>query len=189
MLGFPIGLLYANAGEWLIHRYLLHGLGRDRKSFWAFHWYDHHKSARQLDMEDPAYQRRLFEKWDPQTKEAVALIGAAVAHLPIGVVSPGFVAGVWFSAANYYRVHKKSHLDPEWAKKHLRWHWDHHMGPDQDANWCVTFPLFDHIMGTRKPFLDTPEEREGRPQREAFAARAKAARAEKEAAGDTRDAA
>lgn len=189
MLGFPLGLLYANAGEWLIHKYLLHGLGRDRESFWSFHWYDHHKSSRQLDMEDPAYHRRLFAEWDPQTKEAVALIGAALAHAPLAGISPGFVLGVWASAANYYRVHKKSHLDPEWAKEKLTWHWDHHMGPDQDANWCVTYPLFDHIMGTRKPFYGTLAEKEGRAQREAFARRAKEARANADVDDENKEAA
>ena len=55
----------------------------------------------------------------------------------------------------YYRVHKRAHLDPEWAKVHLPWHYDHHMGPNQNANWCVTRPWFDHLMGTREPYLGT----------------------------------
>ena len=36
------------------------------------------------------------------------------------------------------------------GKQHLPWHYDHHMGRDQNANWCVTHPLFDNVMGTRK---------------------------------------
>ena len=46
MIGFPIGALVANAGEWLIHKYVLHGLGRRKKSMWAFHWHEHHRSSR-----------------------------------------------------------------------------------------------------------------------------------------------
>jgi hypothetical protein len=33
------------------------------------------------------------------------------------------------------------------------------MGPDQDANWCVTHPFFDHLMGTRKVWLGTAAQR------------------------------
>ena len=29
------------------------------------------------------------------------------------------------------------------------------MGPDQDANWCVTHPFFDILLGTRKPYVGT----------------------------------
>jgi hypothetical protein len=32
------------------------------------------------------------------------------------------------------------------------------MGPDQEANWCVTRPWMDHVMGTRKPYVGTPAE-------------------------------
>ncbi|RYZ84400.1 MAG: hypothetical protein EOO68_31675, partial [Moraxellaceae bacterium] len=27
--------------------------------------------------------------------------------------------------------------------------YDHHMNSNQDANWCVTRPWFDYVMGTR----------------------------------------
>jgi hypothetical protein len=40
-------------------------------------------------------------------------------------------------------------LDPEWGKKTIPWHYDHHMNTNQDANWCVTKPWFDYISGTR----------------------------------------
>ncbi|MDE2422566.1 MAG: hypothetical protein KGO49_15470, partial [Gammaproteobacteria bacterium] len=53
--------------------------------------------------------------------------------------------GIW----NYWKVHAKSHLDPEYAKKRIPWHYDHHMTSNQNANWCVTRPWFDYIMGTR----------------------------------------
>jgi hypothetical protein len=33
------------------------------------------------------------------------------------------------------------------------------MGPDQDANWCVTHPWFDLVMGTREPYAGTERER------------------------------
>ena len=33
--------------------------------------------------------------------------------------------------------------------KKIPWHYDHHMNSNQDANWCVTKPWFDYILGTR----------------------------------------
>ena len=86
--------------------------------------------------------------------------------------APWFCAGVWASSYAYYTVHKKSHLEPEWARKHLSWHYDHHMGPNQHSNWCVTRPWFDHILGTREPYVGTDRERadtEKRADREARA--------------------
>ena len=35
------------------------------------------------------------------------------------------------------------------GKKAIPWHYDHHMNTNWDANWCVTRPWFDYIMGTR----------------------------------------
>jgi sterol desaturase/sphingolipid hydroxylase (fatty acid hydroxylase superfamily) len=91
-------------------------------------------------------------------------IGLAALHAPLFPVAPFFVGAVWFSQANYYRVHKKSHQDPAWGRKHLPWHVDHHLGPDQNANWCVTWPWFDWVMGTRKKFVGTEAELK-KPQR------------------------
>ena len=64
-----------------------------------------------------------------------------------------------FSAVRYYRVHKRAHRDPSWAREHLPWHYDHHMGPNQDANWCVTWPWFDWVMGTREHYVGTERDR------------------------------
>jgi sterol desaturase/sphingolipid hydroxylase (fatty acid hydroxylase superfamily) len=148
MIGIPIGLIYSNAGEWLIHKYVLHGLGRRKKSFWSFHWHEHHKASRRNAMRDEAYDRPL-RGWNAQTKEAVAIFGVALAHLPLLPVAPFFVGTVWYSAVHYHRVHRRAHLDPVWAEEHLPWHVDHHLGVNQDANWCVTRPWFDEWMGTR----------------------------------------
>lgn len=159
MIGFPLGILTSNAAEWVIHKYILHGLGRRRKSFWSFHWHEHHKNARHHQNYDPSYERSVFG-WHSQGKEALGLLGLAALHLPLFRVAPFFTLGVWYSIANYYRVHKRCHRDPAWAREHLPWHVDHHMGPDQDANWCVTRPWFDILMGTRVPYVGTQKERE-----------------------------
>jgi hypothetical protein len=150
MIGIPLGLLYANALEWVLHKYVLHGLGRKKSSFFSFHWHDHHKSARKHDMLDEAYRRPLRD-WNPQTKELAGLLGLAVLHAPLVPIAPLFSLTLGYSAVHYYRTHKRAHLDPEWAKVHVPWHVDHHLGADQDANWCVTRPWFDILMGTRVP--------------------------------------
>ena len=49
----------------------------------------------------------------------------------------------------YFYVHQRGHLDPEWAKKNIPWHYDHHMGKDQDANWGVTTDFWDIVINTR----------------------------------------
>jgi hypothetical protein len=149
MIGIPLGLLYTNVGEWLVHKYVLHGLGKNKDSFWAFHWHEHHRESRTHDMLDPQYERSLFS-WQAQTKEVVALIGGALLHAPLLPVAPFFTATVWYRMYRYYLIHKRAHLDPGWAERELPWHYDHHMGKDQNANWCVTHPFFDHVMGTRK---------------------------------------
>lgn len=177
MLGIPLGLAYANAAEWLIHKHILHGRGRDRRSFWSFHFHEHHKAVRRNNHVDEAYAKPL-RSWNAQTKEAVTLAGALAAHAVLLPIAPGFVGAVWYSGARYYYVHRKSHLDPAWARENLPWHYDHHMAPNQEANWCVTRPWMDHLMGTREPFAGTELERETL----ARVAEAKAAREAKQAA-------
>jgi hypothetical protein len=158
VIGIPLGLAYANSAEWLIHKHVLHGLGRKRASFWSFHWIEHHRASRLKGFVDPDYERSVFG-WHAQGKEALALAGAAAAHLPLFPVAPFFTGTVMYCLWNYYRKHKRAHLDPEWAREHLPWHYDHHMGPDQHANWCVTKPWFDELMGTRKPYLGSERAR------------------------------
>jgi hypothetical protein len=150
MLGIVVGLLYANMGEWLIHKYVLHGLGRKKSSMWSYHWHEHHRAARKLGHIDPDYERSVFQ-WNAQGKEALGLAVIAVSHAPMLWIWPTFGWTVELSAARYYYVHKRAHQDPGWAKRNLRWHYDHHMGKNQDKNWCVSWPLFDWIMGTREP--------------------------------------
>ncbi|MBX3181631.1 MAG: hypothetical protein KIT72_12815 [Polyangiaceae bacterium] len=174
MIGIPVGLLAANAFEWVVHRYVLHGLGRRKQSFWAFHWHEHHGASRRGGMHDEHYERAPLG-WHAQGKELLGLTGVAVAVSALWPVAPFFVMTAYYSAFNYYRVHKRSHQDPEWARQHLPWHYDHHMGPDQHKNWCVTRPWFDQLMGTREPYVGTEREAADRARAEARRARRSAA--------------
>lgn len=153
----PLALLYSNFLEWILHRLVLHGLGRNRSSFWSFHWHDHHNHARLNGFYDESYRLPAW-RWNPKSKEILSLQGLNLVHLPLLFVTPIFYLALVYTNLRYYQIHKRSHLDPEWARKHVPWHYDHHMGPDQDKNWCVTRPWFDLIAGTREVF-DEPAER------------------------------
>jgi hypothetical protein len=157
-LGVPLGLLYANGTEWMLHRYLLHGLGKSKSSFWHFHWGEHHRNCRKYDFEDPDYERSPFG-WHAQGKETFGVAILIVLHLPLIPWAPSFVAAVTYSGLDYLRKHRRSHRDPQWAKRHVPWHYDHHMGRNQDANWCVSWPWFDWIMRTREPHLAAQPQR------------------------------
>lgn len=168
MVGIPLALLYANATEWFVHKHVLHGAGKRRQSFWSFHFHEHHRASRRHAMVDPDYQRSVFAD-NAQGREVLGLALLGLAHLPLFPVAPFFTATYLASGLLYYRRHKRAHLDTEWGREHLPWHYDHHMGPDPDANWCVTFPWFDHLMGTRKPYKNTPQEAADRLRKAAVA--------------------
>ncbi len=148
LLGIPIGLLYAGVIEWVLHK-VLHAAGKNKASLWSFHWHDHHRAARRERMFDPQYVRPLFTWGSPQLKELLAVAGIALIHAPLFLLFPAFTATVWFGTLRYYVVHRRAHLDPEWCRLHLPWHYDHHMGRDQNANWCATTQWFDVLVGTR----------------------------------------
>jgi sterol desaturase/sphingolipid hydroxylase (fatty acid hydroxylase superfamily) len=157
MLGFVAGIVFANAGEWAIHKYILHDRGRDKRSFWSFHFHEHHQACRRNGMVDADYLEPLTG-WNAQGKEATLIIAASLAWVPLLPFAPGFASAMLFSHGWYYFIHKKSHLRPEWARRWLPWHYDHHMGPNQDANWCVSWPWFDWVMGTRELYAGTERE-------------------------------
>lgn len=155
VLQFGAGLLAANVGEWVIHRYVLHGLGRKKGSFWSFHWNEHHRACRKNGFYDPDYDRSPLT-WNAQAKELLGLLTLSVAVVPLSALSWPTVFGMWSSMGLYYVVHKSSHLSPEWARRWLKHHYDHHMVGNQQHSWCVTFPLTDYVMGTRAPQTRSP---------------------------------
>ncbi|MGR9013850.1 MAG: hypothetical protein ACU83U_09425, partial [Gammaproteobacteria bacterium] len=122
-----LGLLYANAGEWLAHKYILHALGQNRQSFWAYHWHEHHAVCAKNKMLDPGYQSLKLTTWNAQSKELAVLAGIVLLHVPLLILFPLFTGTVYVSVILYYYKHRKAHLNPAWAKQHLRWHYDHHL--------------------------------------------------------------
>ena len=49
-------------------------------------------------------------------------------------------------------------MDYVWARKHLPWHYDHHMGKNSNKNWAVRLPIFDYLLGTREIYKGTMPE-------------------------------
>jgi sterol desaturase/sphingolipid hydroxylase (fatty acid hydroxylase superfamily) len=176
MIGIPLALAAFGYGEWAAHRYLLHGLGRSKKSYFAFHFHEHHQSVRRHGGYDPDYEGPAWSTVT-QAGEALGLLAVGIAHLPLLPIAPLYTLTTWYCLDRYRRLHRRAHLDPEWAREHLPFHYDHHMG-DQDTNWGVTWEWFDALAGTRAAYLGTEKEAGDRPRN---AARATAAAAGAEA--------
>ncbi len=148
LLAIPLGILTENFFEWLFHRYVLHGLGKKKDSWWSFHWHGHHKVARKNKMIDPDYQVSVKEGL--ASKESLALLIGGVLISPLFRLFPVYTTTIWISGVLYFVLHRKAHLDSTWAEKWLPWHWRHHMEGNQQHNWNVTLPISDWILGTDK---------------------------------------
>ena len=152
--GFIAGLVIANGFEWVAHKYILHGTHRARKPRFSpvprsmrSHW-EHHRMVRKVQFYDAAYVDGL-KNWRTRNEVISLVVVAGGASLLFYPLSKGMVLASIYSACHYFYVHRRAHLDPEWAKKKIPWHYDHHMNANQDANWCVTKPWFDYVLGTR----------------------------------------
>ena len=152
LLAFPAAYIYAALCEWVLHKHVLHGLGKKKNSWFSFHWHDHHKNCRKYAGMDLHYARKPKHKtiW----KEIISLLALTVIHSPLIFVAPVFYVLLLLFMIRYFYIHKKSHLNTKWAKQNVPWHWDHHMGKNQDANWGVTTDMWDLIMKTRIKHLE-----------------------------------
>tara|TARA_R110000765_G_scaffold151820_1_gene254438 strand:+ start:2871 stop:3302 length:432 start_codon:yes stop_codon:yes gene_type:complete len=139
--------MYSHILEWVMHKYVLHGLGKNKKSKWASHWHTHHRSSRKNDNYDADYNKGIFDY--TVRGEVLGLVALGILHIPAVLISPLFYHTLIICAIRYFKIHKKAHLDVEWCKKHLPWHYDHHMGKNQDANWGVTNEWVDCLLNTR----------------------------------------
>ncbi len=172
MIGIPLALAVFGYGEWAIHKYLLHGVGRDRRSRLSFHYHDHHQAVRRNGGYDPAYEGPPWSS-ATQAREATGLAVIGAAHAPLLVVAPFYTATIWYCLYRYRRDHRRAHLDPGWARDRLPWHYDHHLG-DQERNFGVAWAWFDVLAGTREVFTGSERERTLRPKHAARAAAASA---------------
>jgi hypothetical protein len=139
------GVVVGNIVEWGFHKHVLHGLGKNKKSIWNFHWYQHHKRCRKtmLDTDYEMTWRNLIKTPEFITLSAAScLLGLAAPKAPL------FIAGLVGYGTAYYGIHMKAHLDNAWAKKWIPWHVNHHQFGNQEHSFNVVFPLTDYIMGT-----------------------------------------
>ena len=151
-----LGYFYVTLNEWLIHKYILHGLGKKKDSWFSFHWHNHHKKCRKNNNFDTNY-KFIFSSVAVK-KEIAGLSILLLIHLPFLAFIPLFYLTLLFMAYRYFYVHRKSHLEPSWAKKNIPWHYDHHMGKNQDSNWGVTTDFWDIVINTRIKYLRSEED-------------------------------
>lgn len=172
--------IYAPVFEVIAHKYILHGLGKDKDSEWSFHWHGHHKTVRKDGMLDEDYFGPILANSSAQ-KEIKALAGVTLLHLLLFPFFPVFAVTTAVHAGKYYYKHYKCHTDVEYAFDHLPHHVKHHL-VDQDANWGVTSDLVDRIIGTATEVDDEEWAR----LREFYTKRAERARPRIEAAAAER---
>lgn len=152
--GFLVGLVVANGFEWIAHKYILHGTHRSGKPRYSpvpesmkSHW-EHHREVRKTAFHDHGYVEGI-SNWRTKNEIISLAVVATSTSLMFYPVSKGMAFAAVYSACNYYYIHRRAHLEPDWAMKKIPWHYDHHMNSNQDANWCVTKPWFDYVLGTR----------------------------------------
>ncbi|MBI2957000.1 MAG: sterol desaturase family protein [Acidobacteria bacterium] len=144
LVGFGVGLLWANAFEYLYHRYLLHLSGH----LLAARHLQHHatvgtpEEAEHVNLGGtPLWVVLLFAVNGAPVVAAEALLGLGVGS---GVLA-GF--SVYFLAVEemHWRIHLGEWLPPglRGARAH---HLAHHDRPDERYN--VFLPLFDWLLGT-----------------------------------------
>ena len=80
--------------------------------------------------------------------EVYSLLIASFVHSPLIFIFPWSYATLIASLSIYYFVHRKSHIDVEWGKKWIPWHYAHHMNKDQHKNWGVRLPIVDMVFKT-----------------------------------------
>jgi len=144
VLQVAIAWAYSHVLEYCLHRWLLHN--RKRKQWFRNHFGDHHRAARKNMMLDSKALDSLSIKGDPEIKGLIVL---ALLHAPVVILYPFAYAYLVIAACTYFFVHQRAHQDFRWARNYLPWHYDHHMGKDQNMNWGVRLPWVDWIMGTR----------------------------------------
>jgi hypothetical protein len=136
-----VALLYANFLEWALHKWVLHKWGKERGSYWSEHYRVHHRNYNRFGGRDPDYINFKLNS------EVLGLLGLAVLHSPVALLSPLAYGTLFAHGVTYYLVHRYSHVNPEWGWKWIPWHMEHHRG--REANWCVLFPFWDHVLRTR----------------------------------------
>ena len=139
---FLLATTYSLIFEYAAHRYILHNY-KNFKTAFKNHFKIHHGNSRKNNMVDKGYKNVISSHF-----EIISLSVIAVVHAPLLILSKFFYFALILNLVHYYFIHRRSHIDVEWGKKNLPWHYAHHMGKNQNINWGVRSPLIDKIMGT-----------------------------------------
>ena len=134
---FFVGFIHGSLIEYLVHRYLFHGLGKKKDSIFAYHLRDHHLVSRRNDFIDNKLS----------VHEAIGVVFLVALHVPAFFLSLYLFAGIAFYALLFVVLHNTMHKTPGLAKKYFWWHWNHHM-KNQNKSWNVVLPIFDLLTGT-----------------------------------------
>lgn len=152
LLAFAIALIIQNIAEWIVHKYILHGLGLKKDSFFHYHW-EHHNRCRKSNNLDEEYIGFFVDfRLSPMLKKELAMmvgltlfVAAPIYFFAWKALGIATAVVVWY----YFFSHAWSHCRYSDNRSFMPWHHDHHMGKDQNQNWCVSFPWFDWLVGTR----------------------------------------
>jgi hypothetical protein len=143
LIGFVIGVVWANGFEYIYHRWLLH---RPRSSFGKGHIL-HHSTLGQA--EEPEH----VTLGSSPLNVALLFVGNGILLVAMeALLRTGISAGVLLGWATYMiateEIHWRIHLGG-WLPPFLRWsrlyHFSHHDYPN--ARYNVFFPLFDLLGG------------------------------------------
>ena len=148
VLSIFLAYLYTTFAEWFIHKYVLHGLGKKKSSWFNFHWHSHHKKCRKNKNKDINYLTQPPHY--SVKKELFGLMFLLLLHAPVVYVSVWFYLTLIVCACRYFYMHRKSHTNTSWGMKKMPWHWKHHMGKNQDMHWGVTTDMWDKIFKTNQ---------------------------------------
>ena len=144
--------IYGHLLEYFLHKWL-HKPGT---AGFKKHFSEHHKKARKFYMYDEKYSSIKNPLKDYEYRWVLFYI--PLLHSPAAFFFPYFYIALLCSLAAYILVHARSHRDINWGRKYLPWHYDHHMAPNQHANWGVRLPIIDYLFGTRKKWKGTKKE-------------------------------
>ena len=134
---FFVGFIHGSLIEYLVHRYLFHGLGKKKDSIFAYHLRDHHLVSRRNDFIDNKLS----------VHEAIGVVFLVALHVPALFLSLYLFAAIAFYSFLFIALHNTMHKTPGLAKKYFWWHWNHHM-KNQNKSWNVVLPIFDLLTGT-----------------------------------------
>ncbi len=150
VLGIAIGLLWANAFEYVYHRFLLHW---PKSSFGKGHLLHHRTVGMPEEPEhvtfgsSPIWVAVLF---------AVNGIPALLIDLALGWrIAPGILVGFSLYLVVVEEIHWRIHLGG-WLPPGVRWAREYHFAHHDiaDGRFNVFFPIFDFVFGNIRPPME-----------------------------------